>query len=40
MQHLLMRDAISVLIESPIYWEHAPAERLDMVYYYIFQTQP
>lgn len=36
MRHLMMREAIRVLMECPVYWRFNTRERLDMVNYWIF----
>lgn len=34
----LMRQAIRVLINSPVYLSRSNRERLDMVHYYVFEV--
>lgn len=39
MRTLLLRQALEVLMESPLYWMHSIDVRLDMVRYYIFAQE-
>lgn len=39
MKYKMMRDAIAVLMLSPLYFKWSLADRLDMVHYYIFSME-